>query len=48
MTKEEVLVVRPPYRVSSKFAKDMHEQLVKQKESGVVIIPHGWSRCYYY
>lgn len=43
MNKDEILIVKTPYRISSKFAKEMHEQLIKQKESGVIILPYLWS-----
>lgn len=43
MNKDDILIVKPPYHLSSKFAKDMHDQFAKQKESGVVILPCNWS-----
>lgn len=42
MTKDEILIVTPPYAITCKKAKEMHDELMKQKESGVIIIPSGW------
>lgn len=43
MTKDEILIVQAPYPLRSKAAKEMHDQLMSQKESGVIILPYGWT-----
>ena len=43
MDKDEILIVQAPYPIKNKVAKEMLDQLKAQKESGVIILPFGWT-----
>lgn len=38
----DVLVLRSPYALKKDAIKKIHDNLVEQKESGVVLVPFGW------
>lgn len=39
----DILVLKSPYCLKRDKANELYESFVKQKESGVVIIPGGWT-----
>lgn len=38
----DVLLLRSPYALKKDAIKKIHDNLVEQKESGVVLVPFGW------
>lgn len=40
MNSDEILIIQYPYRMSQQKANDLRELILKQKETGVILLPH--------
>ena len=39
MNKDDILIVKYPYSIKSDKVNQLHDNILKQKESGVIVIP---------